>query len=67
LSADSVGDQADFSKNLSVHGSILNVFGQPPPIDLATYGASGNDPYNPAMAQAGAVGRFFNIGATYTF
>jgi iron complex outermembrane recepter protein len=57
----------DFSKNLSVHGSILNVFGQPPPIDLTTYGASGNDPYNPAMAQAGAVGRFFNIGATYTF
>jgi iron complex outermembrane recepter protein len=34
---------------------------------LNTYGASGNDPYNPAMHQAGAVGRFFDVGGTYTF
>jgi iron complex outermembrane receptor protein len=59
--------QYAFSKNFAVHASILNVFGQDPPIDLTTYGASGNDPYNPAMHQAGAVGRFFNVGGTYTF
>ena len=51
-----------------MHGSILNVFGTQPPVDLQTYGAAfGNALYNPAMAQAGAVGRFFNVGATYTF
>ena len=59
--------QYAFNKNFSVHGSIMNLFNAAPPVDLQTYGASGNDPYNPAMAQAGAVGRFFNIGATYTF
>jgi hypothetical protein len=33
-----------------------------------TCGASqSNAPYNPAMVEAGAVGRFFNVGATYTF
>jgi len=56
-----------FTKNFSMHASALNVFGTQPPVDLNTYGASGNDPYNPAMHQAGAVGRFFNLGATYTF
>ena len=59
--------QYAFSKNFTVHASILNVLGTDPPVDLNTYGASGNDPYNPAMHQAGAVGRFFNVGATYTF
>jgi iron complex outermembrane receptor protein len=57
-----------FNKNWEVHGSILNVFDTPPPVDLQTYGAApSNAPYSPAMAQAGAVGRFFNVGATYTF
>jgi iron complex outermembrane receptor protein len=56
-----------FTKNFDVHASVLNLFGQAPPVDLQTYGASGNDPYNPAMHQAGAVGRFFNVGATFTF
>jgi iron complex outermembrane receptor protein len=56
-----------FTKSLTVHGSILNVTNSAPPLDLTTYGGSGNDPYNPAMHQAGAVGRFFNVGATYTF
>jgi iron complex outermembrane recepter protein len=59
--------QYAFNKNLSVHGSILNVFNTQPPVDLTTYGASGNAPYNPAMDQAGAVGRFFMAGATYTW
>jgi iron complex outermembrane receptor protein len=57
-----------FNKNWEVHGSIMNVFGTQPPVDLQTYGAApGDAPYSPAMAQAGAVGRFFNVGATYTF
>jgi iron complex outermembrane receptor protein len=59
--------QYAFTKNFTLHASILNVFGQQPPVDLTTYGGSGNDPYNPAMHQAGAVGRFFNVGGTYTF
>jgi iron complex outermembrane receptor protein len=59
--------QYAFTKNFTVHGAILNVFGQQPPIDMTTYGASGNDPYNPAMHQMGAVSRFFNVGGTYTF
>jgi iron complex outermembrane receptor protein len=59
--------QYAFTKNFSMHAAILNVLGTDPPVDLTTYGAAGNAPYNPAMHQAGAVGRFFNLGATYTF
>jgi iron complex outermembrane recepter protein len=55
------------TKNFDVHGSILNLFNSQPPVDATTYGASGNPPYNPAMAQAGAVGRMFMVGATYTW
>jgi iron complex outermembrane receptor protein len=54
------------SKNLTVRGAIDNVFDKQPPLDLNTYGG-GNLPYNPSMHQAGAVGRFFSVGATYTF
>jgi iron complex outermembrane receptor protein len=59
--------QYAFTKSFSVHGSVLNLLGTDPPVDLTTYGAPANLAYNPAMAQAGAVGRFFNVGATYTF
>jgi iron complex outermembrane receptor protein len=52
--------------HLTVHASILNVFNQQPPLDLNTYGG-GNLPYNPSLHQAGAVGRFINIGARYQF
>jgi iron complex outermembrane receptor protein len=56
------------NQHVAVHGSVLNLLGQDPPVDLQTYGTGGaNLPYNPAMHQSGAVGRFFNIGATYTF
>lgn len=55
------------SKNLAVHASVLDLFNSQPPVDITTYGASGNPPYNPAMAQAGAIGRFFLLGATYTW
>jgi len=60
------------SKNLSVHGSIVNLFDRQAPVDAQTYGgtsiASGtNAPYNPSLHQAGAVGRFFSLGANYNF
>jgi iron complex outermembrane recepter protein len=54
-----------FSEHLQVHVSILNVFDKPPPLDMQTYGSAGN--YSNAFHDAGAVGRFFNIGATYRF
>lgn len=48
-----------------MHGSVLNVFDKPPPLDLQTYGSAGN--YSNAFHDAGAIGRFFSIGATYKF
>lgn len=53
-------------KNLTVRLAIDNVFDRQPPLDLNTY-SGGNLPYNPSMHQAGAVGRFFSLSATYTF
>lgn len=55
------------NKQWSVHGSVQNLFNQAPPVDLQTYGGSGGTAYNPSLHQAGAVGRFFNIGAVYNF
>jgi len=59
--------QYTLTKNMKVHLSILNVFNTPPPVDLQTYGASGNAPYDAAMHQIGAVGRYFTVGGVYTF
>jgi iron complex outermembrane receptor protein len=56
-----------FSKQLSLHASILNLFDKEPPLDFQTYGSSASTFYNPALHQAGAVGRFFNVGLTYKF
>lgn len=53
------------SEHLRVHGGILNVMDKPPPLDMQTYGSAGN--YSNAFHDAGAIGRFFNVGATYTF
>lgn len=50
----------------AVHASMLNVFNSQPPLDLNTYGG-GNLPYNPSMHQAGAVGRFINVGFSAAF
>ena len=58
--------QYHVGKNWLIRGAIDNVFDRQPPLDLNTYGG-GNLPYNPSMHQAGAVGRFFSVGATYTF
>jgi iron complex outermembrane receptor protein len=56
-----------FNKNFSIHGSILNAFDTQPPVDLQTYGGGGGLNYDPAMHQAGAVGRFYSVGATFTW
>ena len=54
--------------NLQVHASILNLFNRQPPLDVQTYGGGSSFyPYDPALHQAGAVGRYFTIGATYQF
>ena len=53
--------------HLSVHGSILNIANNLPPVDLNTYGGGGQLAYDGAFYQEGAVGRFFMAGATYKF
>jgi iron complex outermembrane receptor protein len=60
--------QYHVSENLTLRGSILNLFDKQPPIDVATYGNSGaQTSYNASLHQAGAVGRFFSAGLNYTF
>jgi iron complex outermembrane receptor protein len=53
--------------HLSVHGSILNVANNLPPVDLNTYGGGGQLAYNGSFYQEGAVGRFFMVGVTFKF
>jgi iron complex outermembrane recepter protein len=55
------------TNHFQVHGQILNLFGAQPPLDVVTYGGGGGSAYDAAMHQAGAVGRFFMIGANYKF
>ncbi len=52
-----------FTKQFQLFGSISNVFDSKPPVDFTTYGAVG---YNP-LDYEGAIGRYFRIGARYTF
>lgn len=56
-------------KHWTFHATILNMFNRQPPIDVATYGAAGGGiaAYNPTIAQSGAVGRYFNVGAAFRF
>jgi iron complex outermembrane recepter protein len=50
----------------TIRAAVDNLFDRQPPLDLNTYGG-GNLPYNPSLHQAGAVGRFVSVGATYKF
>lgn len=60
--------QYKVTPNLTLKGSILNLFDKAPPIDVGTYGNSGaQTSYNASLHQAGAVGRFFSLGLAYTF
>ena len=55
--------------------SVANLFDSKPPIDMQTYGSTGINsssnpsgaPYNPALHQTGAVGRYFTLGVNYRF
>jgi iron complex outermembrane recepter protein len=54
------------SKNWEVNASIQNLFDKKAPFDpylVLTYGIN----YNQTWHQSGAVGRFFTVGAKYTF
>jgi iron complex outermembrane receptor protein len=59
--------QYAFDDRLSIHGSILNVANNLPPVDLNTYGGGGQLAYDGSFYQDGAVGRFFMVGATMKF
>lgn len=52
------------SKNLELTASISNLFDRKAPLDVQTYGRIN---YNPSLHQSGAVGRYFSLGARYTF
>jgi iron complex outermembrane receptor protein len=54
--------------NLELHVSVTNLFNKQPPVDVQTYGGGSMFfPYDPALEQDGAVGRFYLVGLTYTF
>jgi iron complex outermembrane receptor protein len=60
--------QYKLSPNLTLKGTILNLFDKAPPIDVGTYGNSGvQTSYNASLHQPGAVGRFFSLGLAYVF
>ena len=53
---------------LTIKGTILNFFAKQPPYNVSTYGNAGTQTsYNASLHQAGAIGRFFSLGASYTF
>ena len=54
------------SKNWDINLSIQNVFDRKAPFDAYLVNSYGIN-YNQAWHQAGAVGRFFTVGAKYTF
>ena len=52
------------SRNVEVYGAVKNLFDRLPPYDPQTYGAVN---FNPTFHLAGAIGRFFSVGARYTW
>ena len=55
-----------FADGVIGHISVVNLFNQAPPVDLATYGAN-NAEYSPALTEVGAVGTMIMVGADYRF
>jgi iron complex outermembrane recepter protein len=54
------------SGSLEVHASISNLFNKQPPVDVQTYGSGSYFyPYDAALHEDGAVGRFMTVGVTY--
>ena len=63
-----VSGKYEVTKQLTLRGSVLNLFNRSAPLDWATYGgALGAVPWNPSMHLQGAIGRYFNVGASYSF
>jgi len=54
------------SKQLFIHFNMDNVFNRQAPVDVNSYG-SNSYPMNPSLHYAGAIGRTFNGGLTYSF
>jgi iron complex outermembrane receptor protein len=50
----------------TLHAGILNLLGRLPPVDAQTYGG-GFYTWNPALHGEGAIGRQYNLGASYHF
>lgn len=54
----------DVTKQWQVTAAVANLFDRLAPLDVQTYGRVN---YNPSLHQSGAVGRYFTVGARYTF
>ena len=56
------------NSHFQIHAAVTNLFNKVPPVDVQTYGSGTNFyPYDAAFEQGGAVGRYFMIGATYSY
>ncbi|HEY1890191.1 MAG TPA: TonB-dependent receptor [Steroidobacteraceae bacterium] len=54
--------------NFQLHASVTNLFNKQPPVDVQTYGSGSVFlPYDAALHQDGAVGRYFLVGFDYDF
>jgi len=54
--------------NFQLHASVTNLFNKQPPVDVQTYGSGSTFlPYDAALHQDGAVGRFMMIGFDLDF
>jgi iron complex outermembrane receptor protein len=51
----------EINKHFAITASVMNVFDRKAPLDPANYAGPGAN-YNPTWAQAGVVGRFYNLG-----
>jgi iron complex outermembrane receptor protein len=56
--------QYQFSDRVQLTGTITNVTNRIAPLNTITYGGFN---YNPSLDQAGAVGRFYELGLRYTY
>jgi iron complex outermembrane recepter protein len=56
------------TSKLMLHLAVTNLFNKAPPVDVMTYGGGSMFyPYDPALEQDGAVGRFMTVGFDYDF
>jgi iron complex outermembrane recepter protein len=54
--------------NFQLHASVTNLFNKQPPVDVQTYGSGSVFlPYDAALHQDGAVGRYMLVGFDYDF